>query len=105
MKGGRPEQSHGRSIGYVLLVTALLAGAFVFHRATWKSNSELHTLLESIATVLALISGAMSLVRYYTKKTSAFLLLGTGFLGTALLNAYHAAVTSSFLVVMYPLPL
>jgi signal transduction histidine kinase/DNA-binding response OmpR family regulator len=98
MKGGRPEQSHGRSIGYVLLVTALLAGAFVFHRATWKSNSELHTLLESIATVLALITGAMSLVRYYTKKTSTFLLLGTGFLGTALLNAYHAAVTSSFLV-------
>jgi signal transduction histidine kinase/DNA-binding response OmpR family regulator len=98
MHGGRPERSHGRSIGYVLLVTALLAGAFVFHRATWKSNSELHTLLESIATVLALITGAMSLVRYYTKKTSTFLLLGTGFLGTALLNAYHAAVTSSFLV-------
>jgi signal transduction histidine kinase/DNA-binding response OmpR family regulator len=98
MHGGRPERSHGRSIGYVLLITALLAGAFVFHGATWKSKSELHTLLESIATVLALITGAMSLVRYYTKKTSTFLLLGTGFLGTALLNAYHAAVTSSFLV-------
>ena len=97
-QGVRPERSHGRSIGYVVLATALLAGAFAFHGATWKSNSELHTLLENIATVLALITGAMSLVRYYTKKTSTFLLLGSGFLGTALLNAYHAAVTSSFLI-------
>ena len=67
-------------------------------RMTWKSNGEMHTLLETVATVLLLISGAMSLVRYYTKKTSAFLLLGSGFLGTALLNGYHAVITSSFLV-------
>jgi signal transduction histidine kinase/CheY-like chemotaxis protein len=64
---------------------------------TWKSNGEMHTLLESITTLLALISGLMSLVRYYTKKSSTFLLLGSGFLGTAVLNGYHAAITSSFL--------
>jgi signal transduction histidine kinase/DNA-binding response OmpR family regulator len=87
-----------RSVGYVLLIVALLAGAFVVGRMTWKSNGEMHTLLETVATVLLLISGAMSLVRYYTKKTSAFLLFGSGFLGTALLNGYHAAITSSFLV-------
>jgi signal transduction histidine kinase/CheY-like chemotaxis protein len=86
-----------RSAGYVLLIVVLLTGAFVVGRMTWKSNSEMHTLLEAVATVLLLISGAMSLVRYYTKKTSAFLLLGSGFLGTALLNGYHAAITSSFL--------
>ena len=87
-----------RSVVYVLLIAALLAGAFVVGRMTWKSNGEMHTLLETVATVMLLISGAMSLVRYYTKKTSQFLLLGSGFLGAALLNSYHAAITSSFLV-------
>jgi signal transduction histidine kinase/CheY-like chemotaxis protein len=97
MKNTRPERALTRSIGYVLLIAALLAGAFVFDRMTWKGNGELHTLLETVATVLLLICGVMSLVRYYTKKSGAFLLLGSGFLGTALLNAYHGAMTSSFL--------
>jgi diguanylate cyclase (GGDEF)-like protein len=39
----------------------------------------------------------MALVRYYTKKSGMFLFLGTGFLGEALLDGYHATVTSSFL--------
>ena len=69
---------------------------------TWRGNGEIHTLLECIGTVLELISGGMSLVRYYTKKNYTFLLLGSGFLGTALLNAYHAAVTSSFLIGRMP---
>src|SRR5258706_2953334 len=94
----RPERALTRSIGYLLVIAALLAGAFVFGKMTWKGNGELHTLLETIATVLLLICGVMSLVRYYTKKSSAFLILGGGFLGTALLNGYHGAITSSFLV-------
>src|SRR3984893_3038556 len=97
MNNTRPERALTRSIGYVLLIAALLAGAFIFDRMTWKGNGEMHTLLETVATVLLLINGAMSLVRYYTKKSSAFLILGSGFLGTALLNGYHGAITSSFL--------
>src|ERR1700682_123324 len=80
-----------------VLIAVLLAGGFVFDQMTWKSNGEMHTLLETIATVLLLIGGAMSLVRYYTKKSSTFLILGSGFFGTALLNGYHGAITSSFL--------
>src|ERR1700676_3649358 len=97
LKNVQPERALGTSISYALIFIVLVLGGFVFRRMTWKSNGEMHTLLESIATVLALISGAMSLVRYYTKKSSTFLLLGSGFLGTALLNGYHAAITSSFL--------
>jgi signal transduction histidine kinase/DNA-binding response OmpR family regulator len=97
MHNTQPERAFTRSIGYVLLIAALLAGAFIFDRMTWKGNGEMHTLLETVATVLLLINGAMSLVRYYTKKSSAFLILGSGFLGTALLNGYHGAITSSFL--------
>jgi signal transduction histidine kinase/CheY-like chemotaxis protein len=97
MNNTRPERALTRSISYVLLIVALPAGAFVTDKMTWKSNGEMHTLLETIATVLLLIGGAMSLVRYYTKKSSTFLILGSGFFGTALLNGYHGAITSSFL--------
>jgi signal transduction histidine kinase/CheY-like chemotaxis protein len=98
LKNAQPERALGRSVCYALVCIVLVLGGFVFRRMTWKGNGEMHTLLETVATVLLLISGAMSLVRYYTKKTSAFLLLGSGFLGTALLNGYHAAITYSFLV-------
>jgi signal transduction histidine kinase/DNA-binding response OmpR family regulator len=96
-KNGRANYARRRSFSYVVLLIVLLLGGFVLRTMTWKSNGEMHTLLESITTVLALISGLMSLVRYYTKKSSTFLLLGSGFLGTAVLNGYHAAITSSFL--------
>jgi hypothetical protein len=99
LKNVQPERAIGRSIGYVLLIATMLVGAFAFQKKmTWKSNREMHALLESIATVLALISGAMSFVRSYTKKTGTFLPLGSGFFGTALLKGYHAAITSSFVV-------
>jgi signal transduction histidine kinase/CheY-like chemotaxis protein len=97
VKNEQPNRGLGRATSYVLVLIGLLLCGFVFGKMTWKGNGEMHTLLESIATVFALISGAMSLVRYYTKKSSTFLLFGSGFLGTALLNGYHAAITSSFL--------
>src|ERR1700732_2164007 len=84
------------------IIAALLAGAFVFGKMTWKSNGEMHTLLETIATVLLLMGVAMSLVRYHAKKSRSFLRLGSGFLGTALVNGYHVAVASSFLAGVTP---
>jgi signal transduction histidine kinase/CheY-like chemotaxis protein len=86
----------GRSLVYALLFVILLLGAFPLRRVAWRSNAEFHTLLETIATLLALTTGAMALVRYYSKKSSMFLLLGSAFLGAALLDGYHAVITSSF---------
>ncbi|MCH8331052.1 MAG: hypothetical protein IH946_06690, partial [Bacteroidetes bacterium] len=51
--------------------------------------------MEGIATLLALVVGTMALVRFYSKKNNTFLFIGTGFLGTALLDGYHAIVTSA----------
>src|SRR5260370_22886366 len=85
----RPERALTRSIGYVLLIAALFAGAFVSDKMTWKGNGESHTLLETLATVLLLICCVLSLVRYSTTNSSSFLLLDSGFLRTALLNGYH----------------
>jgi PAS domain S-box-containing protein len=98
MESLRPNRARGRSFIYALLTLVLLLVAIPAHRSAWRGTAELHTLLETIATLLGFVSGAMALVRYYTKKSSTFLLLGSGFLGGALLDGYHAVMTSSFLV-------
>jgi signal transduction histidine kinase/DNA-binding response OmpR family regulator len=87
---------------YALVASVVFLGAYPAHRAVWRGNSELHTLLETISSLLALIAGAMALVRYYAKKSSSFLLLGSCFLGAGLLDAYHGSITSSFLVGLTP---
>ena len=96
MEGLRPNRARGWSLIYVFLTLFLLLGSVPAHRSAWQGNAELHTIFETIATVLAFVTGAMALVRYYTKKSGMFLLLGSGFLGGAFLDAYHAMVTSSF---------
>src|SRR5260221_9539586 len=87
-----------RAWTYVLITVIVLFGGVPIYLANWQTSSQFHTLLEAVATVLALVTGAMALVRYYAKKSSAFLILGSGFLGTALLDGYHGLITSTFLV-------
>jgi signal transduction histidine kinase/DNA-binding response OmpR family regulator len=91
-----------RVLQYTLLASAVFLGAYPAHWAAWRGNAELHTLLETVSSLLALTAGAMALVRYYAKKSSAFLLLGSCFLGAGLLDAYHGFITSSFLVGLTP---
>ena len=69
---------------------------------TWLGDNHLHTLVETIATLLAFMVGVMALVRYYSKKDNTFLLIGTGFLGTAFLDGYHAVVTSHYFAQYLP---
>jgi hypothetical protein len=76
---------------------------YAFLRGTpWHGSITLHTAMEAVATLLALVVGAMALVRYYSRKNNIFLFLGTGFLGTALLDGYHAVVTSAAFVPYMP---
>jgi signal transduction histidine kinase/DNA-binding response OmpR family regulator len=80
----------------VSLSATLVFGGIIAHTQTWSGDAELHTLIEMVSALLALTAGAMSLVRYYAKKSSSFLLLGSCFLGAGLLDAYHGLITSSF---------
>lgn len=90
-------QIRRRISAYILLPVALLLGGVLLRPMGWRGSGELHTLLECIATVLALFTGAMALIRYYAKKDTSLLFIGAGFLGAAVLDTYHAAITSSFL--------
>jgi signal transduction histidine kinase/CheY-like chemotaxis protein len=86
-----------RFVSYCLFALGLFLVAPFVHRSTWLGTPQLHTIFETATVMLTLIMGIMALVRYYTKKSNTYLLLGSGFLGTTLLNSYHAIFTSTFL--------
>ncbi|MCU0981257.1 MAG: methyl-accepting chemotaxis protein, partial [Pirellulaceae bacterium] len=74
----------------------LCVGYLLLRTSSWHGSAELHTLMEVAATLLALLVGAMALVRFYSRKTNLFLFVGTGFLGTGFLDGYHGVVTSTW---------
>jgi len=58
--------------------------------------------MEVTATFVAFFVSAMGLVRFYSRKKNIFLFIGAGFLGTGLLDSYHALITSSFYIGVSP---
>ncbi len=92
----RSDMERRRVIVYWLLGLGLVIGYGMLRGSTWQSSAEFHTLIEAMATMLALMVGIMALVRYYSRKSITILYIGTGFLGTALLDGYHTIVTSHF---------
>ena len=95
-------QARRRAFAYVATFASLFLGFFVLRRFDWQGSTELHTLMEALAAMLAFIVGMMALVRFYSKKSNTFLFIGTGFLATGLLDGYHAVVTSSVFASSFP---
>jgi PAS domain S-box-containing protein len=94
-----PDAGREHAALYAVLFLVLLVGSLFLQRdLTWSTSSGTHTVLESLATVLAFIIGALALVRYYSRKQITFLLIGCGFLGAALLDLNHALATSEWIV-------
>jgi len=91
-----------RAMGYVGLFLLLLAADLFLRNLTWTGNGTLHTVMEGIATTLSCLVGALALVNYYTSRENIFLFIGAGFLGAALLDGYHAIVTSAFFSSLFP---
>ena len=87
---------------YVVLVVALFIGFIVVRGVSWQGSAEFHTLMEVVATFLASMVGVMALIRHRSKPDTVLLLVGTGFLGTAFLDGYHAIVTSSWFIEQNP---
>lgn len=91
-----------RKATYIGVFILLSIGYWLLRGSTWQGSTELHTLMETVATVLALVVGVLALVRFYSRKNNTFLFIGTGFLGTAFLDGYHAVVTSTFFAHHFP---
>ena len=83
-----------RATVYWMILLVLSGGALLLRASPWSTGVTLHTVMETAATALAFVIGALALVRYYSRKQSTFLFIGTGFLGTALLELNHAVITS-----------
>ena len=82
---------------YWLILAVLFVGASILRAFPFGDNQARHVIWEFISTTLALVVGSLSLVRFYSKKQETFLFIGTGFLGTGLLNGYHAVMTSTLI--------
>ncbi|MDM8561306.1 ATP-binding protein [Candidatus Parabeggiatoa sp. HSG14] len=93
-----------RILSYIVLFVALFIGYFLLRDSTWQGSKELHSLMELAASILAFIVGIMALVHFYSKKENTFLFIGTGFIGTSFLDAYHTIVTSTFFDIYFPSP-
>ena len=83
---------------YVAVGAVVFFGIVVLQTlTTYKGHKQLHTNMEVAATLLALIVGALALIRFYSKKDHTYLFVGIGFIGTAMLDGFHAVVTSDLM--------
>jgi signal transduction histidine kinase len=98
------ERGNRRAATYVGLAIVLCVGSVMLRKTSWQGSTELHTVMEVVATLLALMVGTVALVRFHTNHSNTFLFLGAGFLGTALLDGYHAIVTSQWFDQLWPSP-
>ena len=64
--------SRHRVTSYLLTGLGLTLALSIFHGSEWRGGAQLHTLMEIIATLLAVFIGAMALVRFYSKKNDTF---------------------------------
>jgi len=96
------DKGQERVIIYCFFALGLVILELLLLDSQWKSDALFHTILESIAAVLAILVGTVALIRFYSRPSNIFLFLGGGFLGTAFLDAYHAVVTSSWIYSYLP---
>ena len=87
-----------RRLGPSSAALGLLGAGYVMFRAGLPGGPHVHTLQETVSCLLAVGVASIALVRFYSRKSNRYLLLGAGFLGTAILDGYHAYATSTFFV-------
>jgi signal transduction histidine kinase len=90
----RPDRTRKRTLIYTALAVGLIGVAVALRSAPWQGGDHAHVVLETLAAVVAITTGALALLRYYSRKNATLFLIGTGFLVTGLLDAFNAAMTS-----------
>jgi PAS domain S-box-containing protein len=98
----RPGNPARRVAAYAAVMLGCLAAAPWLDRARWVGDIHIHTLHETTAVVLALGVATIALLRFHSRPSDTFLLLGAAFAGTAFLDAYHALATSELFAARFP---
>lgn len=89
---------------YIAVSTGLCLLALFQFALPISANTEIHTLMELCATLLALLVGIEALIRFFVSRQSESLALGLAFIGTGVLDAYHTLATSHFMETLFPSP-
>lgn len=87
---------------YCSVGLALIVSYFLMRGSDWQGSLDLHTIMEAVATVMALMVGLMALARFYSRRDGTILIIGVAFLGTGLLDGFHAVVTSVAFMDYFP---
>ncbi len=93
----KQERTGWTPVLYFGLAATVLVSAWSIRGSGWFPPPQAHALLETLCASTALTVGVMALIRNYTRKRATLFLVGTGFLGAALLDGYHAAVATSLI--------
>ncbi len=83
------DRSVPRASLYFFVFVVLFVAAFGPVSPPAIPNTGLHDILEALSTLLAFVVGSLALVRFYSRKRGTFLFLGTGFLGSGLIDLFH----------------
>ena len=59
-----------RVLNYALVFLTLFFGYLLLRGSAWHGSTQLHTVMEAVASLLALLVGALAMVRFYTKPES-----------------------------------
>ncbi|HBH19178.1 MAG TPA: hypothetical protein DDX14_09650, partial [Cyanobacteria bacterium UBA9579] len=91
-----------RLTSYIALIIILFLGHYLLRDIVWNADIYFHTIVEIISSFLALFVGVLALVHYYNKKSNVSLIIGSGFIGTGLLEAYHAIASLPLFIHLFP---
>ena len=92
-----------RRIIIYITVTLVLALLYYYLKfTTWESSGYLHTVMETIASILAFQVGILSLSGYYAQRNVVLLFLGIGFIGAGFIDAFHTIITAPPIVEKLP---
>lgn len=91
-----PDRGLEHSALYAVLFLVMVGGGMLLRGFddVYQTGPTAHSIMESVATILGFLVGALALVRYYSRKQVTFLLIGCGFLGAAILDLNHAIGTT-----------
>lgn len=87
---------NGQSRGLLIVAVVSITAVAGVPSVEWTGSRELHTVMETIATVLAFVIGILTLVRFYANGSAIHVHVGAGFVGVGLLDAAHAFLTSEY---------
>ena len=81
---------------YAVVAAGFTITGLLIARAPVRISTEAHTLVELATFAIGLFAGVLALVRYYSRKDDEYLLIGSGLIGTALFDGFHAVVSGPF---------